>query len=87
MGGGRNSRLGTLLGQGHQLSEIVEGPMKGVTVEGLDTGRQLLTGFNAALKNGTLSAAQLPLTQGILNSIKHDQLFNFDFTAIPVSTG
>ncbi len=59
VGGGRNSRLGTLLGQGNRLSEIVNGPMQGVTVEGLDTGRQLLSGFRHAISNGTLPGAEL----------------------------
>ncbi len=83
VGGGRNSKLGTLLGQGTKLSDIVEGPMKGVTVEGLDTGRQLLAGFNAAVASGALNANSLPLTQCILNSIQHDQLFDFDFSKLP----
>ena len=62
VGGGRNSRLGTLLGQGQRLSEIVSGSMQGVTVEGLDTGRQLLGGFKAAVNSGALSESALPLT-------------------------
>lgn len=80
VGGGRNSKLGTLLGQGHTLSEIVKGPMKGVTVEGLDTGRQLLAGFNRALATDTLPAAKLPLTIAILRSINEDALFTFKFS-------
>ncbi len=84
VGGGRNSRLGMLLGQGNTLSEIVSGPMQGVTVEGLDTGRQLLRGFNHALATDTLPAEKLPLTRSILASIEHDQLFEFDFTGLPV---
>jgi glycerol-3-phosphate dehydrogenase (NAD(P)+) len=83
VGGGRNSRLGTLLGQGNRLSDIVNGPMQGVTVEGLDTGRQLLSGFRHAISNGTLPAAALPLTIGILDSIEYDKLFEFDFTHLP----
>jgi len=79
VGGGRNSRLGTLLGQGHRLSEIVEGPMKGVTVEGLDTGRQLLSSFRSAVENGSLNGSNLPLTTAILNSIGRDSLFEYDF--------
>jgi glycerol-3-phosphate dehydrogenase (NAD(P)+) len=85
VGGGRNSRLGTFLGQGNRLSEIVNGPMQGVTVEGLDTGRQLLSGFRHAISNGTLPAAELPLTIGILDSVEYDQLFEFDFTQLPAT--
>lgn len=86
VGGGRNSKLGTLLGGGQRLSEIIAGPMKGVTVEGLDTGRQLLSGFNHAVDEGILPADRLPLTRGILNSIEHDQVFEFDFKSIPTRT-
>ena len=85
VGGGRNSRLGTHLGQGQRLSEIVNGSMKGVTVEGLDTGRQLLGGFNTAINTGALIAKQLPLTKAILDTIEADSLFRFDFKNIPVS--
>lgn len=81
VGGGRNSRLGTLLGQGLTLNEIVEGPMKGVTVEGLDTGRQLIPGFESALGSGALPKAQLPLTCAILDSIKNDSAFFYDFAS------
>ena len=83
VGGGRNSKLGTLLGKGQRLSEIMAQPMRGVTVEGVDTGKQLLSGFNYAVKSGELVESQLPLTRGILNCIEKDQLFTFDFTSIP----
>jgi len=79
VGGGRNSKLGTLLGQGRKLSEIVQGPMKGVTVEGLDTGRQLSSAFNSAIANRSLTRDQLPLTTAILESIGSDSFFKFDF--------
>jgi len=79
VGGGRNSKLGTLLGQRHKLSEIVQGPMKGVTVEGLDTGRQLLRAFDSAIASRSLHSDQLPLTTAILESIASDSFFEFDF--------
>lgn len=85
VGGGRNSRLGALLGGGQRLSEIVSGPMQGVTVEGLDTGKQLLASFNYATNAGTLAEDKLPLTRAILNSIEHDEFFEFDYSNIPVS--
>ncbi len=80
VGGGRNSRLGTLLGRGQTLKQIVEGPMSGVTVEGLDTGKQLLPGYKAAVENGSLQQNELPLTHAILNSIAHDSPFTFEFS-------
>lgn len=86
VGGGRNSRLGTFLGQGQRLSEIVTGSMKGVTVEGLDTGKQLLTGYKAAVNSEVLCASSLPLTTAILDSIETDCLFELDFTKLPASS-
>ena len=83
VGGGRNSKLGMLLGKGQRLSEIMAGSMKDVTVEGVDTGKQLLSGFNHAVNNGSVVESQLPLTRSILNSIEKDQLFAFDFASIP----
>lgn len=83
VGGGRNSKLGTLLGKGQRLSEIIDGPMRGVTVEGLDTGKQLLSGFNHAIDHGILSKSKLPLTACILDCIENDHYFNFDFSCIP----
>jgi len=85
VGGGRNSRLGTLLGQGNRLSEIVAGPMQGITVEGLDTGRQLLPGLKAALDCGSLSRESIPLTLAILDSVQNDSPFVFDFQSYAVS--
>jgi len=53
--------------------------MKGVTVEGLDTGRQLSSAFNSAIANRSLTRDQLPLTTAILESIGSDSFFKFDF--------
>ena len=39
--GGRNGRLGQYLSQGLSVSDIMSGPMSGVTVEGLDLAREL----------------------------------------------
>lgn len=83
VGGGRNSRLGRYLGQGLCLSEVMDKQMKGVTVEGVDTGRQLLAGFQVACQRGDLQSRELPLTQAILSSIDLDSIFEFDFTQLP----
>ena len=83
VGGGRNSRLGGYLGTGKRLSTILETSMKGVTVEGVDTGRALLASFRAACKSGNLAAANLPLTRCILDAIEDDTPFNFDFKRLP----
>jgi len=86
VGGGRNSRLGRHLGEGQALSTVVNGPMQGVTVEGVDTGRHLSAGFRAACANGDLDSASFPLTFAILNCIDNDELFEFDFQSLYTAT-
>ncbi|MFK8079923.1 MAG: hypothetical protein AB8B97_06545 [Granulosicoccus sp.] len=83
VGGGRNSRLGTFLGKGDTLSQVLDASMAGITVEGVDTGKRLLSGFRAGCANGTLKATELPLTDAILNCIEHDKPFVFDFEMLP----
>lgn len=83
VGGGRNSRLGNLLGTGQTMSALLDGPMKGVTVEGVDTGRRLAAGFEKACQRGELRATQFPLTRSILDSIVNDVPFELAFTQLP----
>ncbi len=83
VGGGRNSRLGSYLGRGRRLQDIIATDMAGVTVEGVDTGRRLAPGFRAACDSGKLSLAELPLTNAILRSVEQDTLFEFDFSTLP----
>lgn len=83
VGGGRNSRLGTCLGRGETLSCVQTTSMAGVTVEGVDTGRNLQKGFRAACANGELDATQLPLTDAILTCIEFDKPFAIDFARLP----
>ncbi len=83
VGGGRNSRLGRYLGTGESLQQILQTTMRGVTVEGVDTGRQLATGFRHACNSGELDPGALPLTGAILDSIEHDASFNFNFKSLP----
>ena len=83
VGGGRNSRLGRHLGDGETLAATLDGPMKGVTVEGVDTGRALSRGFVAACEGGRLDAGRLPLTRAILACIDEDRPFALDFRDLP----
>jgi glycerol-3-phosphate dehydrogenase (NAD(P)+) len=83
VGGGRNSRLGTLLGQGRRLSDLLQSDLKGVTVEGVDTGKRLAPGFYAACDSGELTITDLPLTCVILDSILKDVEFKFNFDTFP----
>ena len=59
--GGRNGQLGHYLSQGLSVDEILNGPMKNVTVEGLDLARKLSS------QSINLS---LPLYEGLLQAIK-----------------
>ncbi len=83
VGGGRNSRLGQLLGTGERLQRLMRTSMSGVTVEGVDTGRQLLPGFRKACAEGDLDSTELPLTCAILATIGEDEPFKFDFKLLP----
>ena len=84
VGGGRNSRLGRLLGEGATVGEALSGPMEGVTAEGVDTGRALSAGFRAACDAGALDPAALPLTRAILDAIEDGgRPFAFDFRDLP----
>ena len=83
VGGGRNSRLGRHLGAGERLGATLEGPMRGVTVEGVDTGRALSPGCRAACSSGRLDSSRLPLTCAILDCIDDDRPFSLDFRDLP----
>lgn len=83
VGGGRNSRLGRHLGEGQSLQSIMTGPMHGITVEGVDTGRQLAACLRDACDQGLLVRDVIPLTLAILDCIEHDALFALDFTQLP----
>jgi len=83
VGGGRNSRLGRHLGDGETLSAVLAGAMQGVTVEGIDTGRALSSGFHQACARGELDAARLPLTRAILACIDAERPFTLDFRDLP----
>jgi len=68
VGGGRNSRLGLHLGEGMTIAEIVAGPMKGETVEGVDVARSLSAGMREAKRRGALPE-RLPLADAIVAAV------------------
>lgn len=82
VGGGRNSRLGKLLGEGLTCSEALEGPLIGETVEGVDTGRVLGKSIQWAFGEGQLQPDDLPLTQALIEAIDNNSSFSFDFTLL-----
>jgi len=79
VGGGRNSRLGMLLGEHVTLSAALSGPLRGETVEGCDTGKALAPALHHALSTGVLSVDNLPLTLAIIRSIEEDVEFTNDY--------
>jgi glycerol-3-phosphate dehydrogenase (NAD(P)+) len=82
VGGGRNSRLGNYLGRGHRLMSVLNGEMKGVTVEGVDTGRSLSAACRAACLSSELVPESIPLTLSILDCIDIDAPFSLDFSQL-----
>ncbi len=82
VGGGRNGKLGACLGRGMRLSDALAGPLKGETVEGVDTGRSIAGAFQAAVGNGTLAAAAFPLASSLIGAITNDTPFAFDFESL-----
>lgn len=84
VGGGRNSRLGQYLGQDLSLREVMEGPLKGETVEGIDTGRSLAPGLFAAFEQLAIDPVTLPMTRKLLDTILENRPFIFD-NAPPVA--
>lgn len=77
VGGGRNSKLGRHLGQGMTIGEARGGPMAGETVEGVDTGRALAPGLQAAIRSGRIPADSLPMTRALIDSILTDAPFAY----------
>jgi len=78
---GRNSRLGLRLGAGDSVKEALAGPLKGETVEGVDTGRALGPALYKAWERDPVLAAEMPLTRALLNAILHDEPFTFNMGA------
>ncbi len=78
---GRNSRLGLRLGAGESVNDALAGPLKGETVEGVDTARALAPALYETWQKDPVLAAEMPLTRALLNAILHDEPFNFDMGA------
>lgn len=68
VGGGRNSRLGKYLGEGLCVDEIVNGPMRGETVEGLDVARVLQKSLAVAIGVRELPGA-MPMANAIISAV------------------
>ncbi|MGI9493654.1 MAG: glycerol-3-phosphate dehydrogenase [Geminicoccaceae bacterium] len=78
---GSNARLGLRFGAGDNVNQALAGPLKGETVEGVDTARALGPGLYKAWQRDPVLAAEMPLTRALLNAILHDEPFAFDMGA------
>lgn len=79
---GRNGRLGRHLGSGLSFREVVEGPMRGETVEGADLAKLVEPRIAAMIASGAIDAARVPLLLAILREICEGPHKQFDFAAI-----
>ncbi|MGF1609870.1 MAG: 2-dehydropantoate 2-reductase N-terminal domain-containing protein [Kiloniellales bacterium] len=82
VGGGRNSRLGLLLGQGMSLRDALAGPLCGETVEGVDTGLALAPALETAFRAGTLVPEDYPITRALIAAVRDGAPFDIDFTRL-----
>ena len=82
VGGGRNSRLGGHIGAGMAVSQALKGPMAGLTVEGVDTGRVLAPALNAAFASGRLDRADFPVVRALIAAILDDSPLAVDFAGL-----
>jgi glycerol-3-phosphate dehydrogenase (NAD(P)+) len=82
VGGGRNSRLGLLLGEGMSLRDALAGPLAGETVEGVDTGVALAPALESAFRAGALAPDAYPITRALIATIRDGAPFDIDFTRL-----
>jgi glycerol-3-phosphate dehydrogenase (NAD(P)+) len=75
VGGGRNSRLGHILGAGRVVSDAMSRELAGETVEGIDTARVLAV----MMERHSVSRQRFPLTFAILEAVLADAPFAFRF--------
>lgn len=78
--GGRNSRMGRLLGAGWRYSKAKAERMADDTVEGAELAFALGPTLDAMLADGRLVPDDLPLTRAILDCIRADAPFAPDWT-------
>lgn len=74
--GGRNVRAATYVGSGMPFSEVVNGPMKGITLEGVAAIRVVGKALNALTDRGVVRASDFPLCRHLYNVVEHDGPFD-----------
>lgn len=76
--GGRNSRMGRLLGMGMPYSEAVE-EMPGETIEGVDAVIAIMPAIEAMIERGDLEADSLPLLRALHRIVTRNTTVEFEF--------
>lgn len=79
---GRNGRLGRHMGTGLTIHQVLEGPMKGETVEGLELANRVEPHVETLLSDGLIAADRIPLLMAILQEICGAPTETFDFARI-----
>ena len=82
VGGGRNSRLGFLLGEGMTLEAALSGPLAGETVEGADTGLALAGPLERAFETGQLRPGDYPITRALVATLRDAKPLALDFESM-----
>jgi glycerol-3-phosphate dehydrogenase (NAD(P)+) len=75
VGGGRNGQFGRLLGGGMVRQEILEGAMRGVTVEGLSMADRLQPMLDLWEREGKFRKDEFPLLGALLKSLLRGKKF------------
>ena len=73
-GGGRNSKMGSYIGEGMTFSEAKKSKMEKVTVEGADLAIEI-----GKKVNEDFDKKKLPLMLGMINAIIEDKKLEFDW--------
>lgn len=78
--GGRNSRMGRLLGMGMPYSDAVE-EMPGETIEGVDAVVAIMPAIDAMIARGDLQADGFPLLRELHRIVTRNASIDFDFNS------
>ena len=78
--GGRNSRMGRLLGMGMSYSDAVE-EMPGETIEGVDAVVAMMPAIDAMIAAGQLDVNALPLLRELHRIVTRNATIAFDFNS------
>jgi glycerol-3-phosphate dehydrogenase (NAD(P)+) len=78
--GGRNSRMGRLLGKGLSYSDAVE-EMPNETIEGVDASLSIMPAVEQQIARGDIDPNALPLLRQLYQVLTRGEIADFDFDA------